>query len=59
MVVDFFNRKDARNSANVYTKGASILHMLRFILGDDLFRRVIRNYGERFRHGTVHGNGRY
>lgn len=46
MVVDFFNRSDARNNALVYVKGASTLHMLRMILGDDLYRETIRRYGE-------------
>jgi aminopeptidase N len=46
MVVDFFNRSDARNNALVYVKGASTLHMLRMILGDDLYRATIRHYGE-------------
>ncbi len=46
MVVDFFNRTDARNNALVYVKGASVLHMLRAILGDDLYRETIRRYGE-------------
>ena len=46
MVVDFFNRSDARNNALVYVKGASTLHMLRAILGDDLYRATIRRYGE-------------
>ena len=31
-------------SSNVYPRGASVLHMLRFVLGDDLFWRAIRHY---------------
>ncbi len=50
VVVDFFNRRDSRNSANVYVKGSSVLHMLRFLLGDDLFRESFRRYGERFKY---------
>lgn len=46
MVVDFFNRSDARNNSLVYVKGASVLHMLRMILGDDLYRATIHHYGE-------------
>ncbi len=29
---------------NVYPRGASVLHMLRFVLGDDLFWRAIHHY---------------
>ena len=50
IVVDFYNRKDTRNSSNVYTKGSSVLHMLRFLIGDELFRESIRNYGTRFKY---------
>ncbi len=45
MVVDFFNREDARNNALVYVKGASLLHMLRFTLGDALYDEAIHRYG--------------
>lgn len=53
MVVDFYNRTDARNNALVYVKGASVLHMLRQILGDDLYRETIRHYGEEHQHDVV------
>lgn len=53
MVVDFFNRSDARNNALVYVKGASLLHMLRAILGDELYRETIRRYGEDNKHDVV------
>jgi aminopeptidase N len=53
LVVDFYNRRDRRNSANVYRRGAAVLHMLRFILGDDLFRRSINAYGNRFKYGLA------
>jgi aminopeptidase N len=53
MVVDFFNRADARNNALVYVKGASTLHMLRFLLGDALYHETIRHYGEKYRHNVV------
>jgi aminopeptidase N len=53
MVVDFFNRRDTRNNAHVYVKGASFLHMLRHQLGDALYRTVIREYGERFKFNVV------
>lgn len=49
MVVDFYNRRDERNSANVYDRGASVMHMLHFILGEELFRKSMKNYGERFK----------
>jgi aminopeptidase N len=44
MVVDFYNRRDARNNTNVYNRGASVLHMMRFLLGDDMYRATIREY---------------
>lgn len=47
MVEEFFSRKDGRGSNHVYTKGASVLHMLRFVLGDDLFRRAIHRYASK------------
>jgi aminopeptidase N len=53
MVVDFFNRADARNNAHVYVKGASLLHMLRFLLGDALYHETIRHYGEAHRFDVV------
>ena len=53
MVVDFFNRKDTRNNAHVYVKGASFLHMLRYMLGDALYHTTIREYGERFKFNVV------
>ncbi len=53
MVVDFFNRTDARNNTNVYNRGASVLHMLRFLLGDELYRETIRVYAERHQSDVV------
>lgn len=53
IVVDFYNRKDSRNSANVYTKGASTLHMLRFLIGDAMFAASIRAYGEGHPYGLA------
>jgi len=53
VVTEFYNRKDARNNANVYIKGSSVLHMLRFLLGDDLYRGVVQYYGEKHKFGPV------
>ncbi|MDH3197254.1 MAG: M1 family aminopeptidase [Candidatus Krumholzibacteria bacterium] len=53
VAVDFFNRKDARNNANIYIKGASFLHTLRFLLGDELYHEVIRHYGRARMHDTA------
>ena len=36
-----------------YTKGSWILHMLRSQLGPDLFRKCVKTYLERHRHGNV------
>ncbi|RMH30348.1 MAG: hypothetical protein D6693_00660 [Planctomycetota bacterium] len=40
-------------AANPYPKGASILHMLRMTLGDDVFFRGLREYVDRFKYRTV------
>jgi aminopeptidase N len=39
----------------VYSKGASVLHMLRHVMGDTLFFRALRTYAgdPRFRYGTA------
>jgi len=42
-----------RRPANPYGKGASILHMLRVHLGDEVFFRGIAAYVGRFKHQTV------
>lgn len=40
----------SRNSQRViYAKGSLVLHMLRFVIGDDVFRRVLATYFQRFR----------
>jgi len=53
IVTDFYNRKDALNNATVYVKGASFLHMLRYELGDSLYREVIHQYGTKFKFQCV------
>jgi aminopeptidase N len=45
MVVDFFNRSDATSSSHVYTKGASVLAMLRQYFGDEVFFDALQRYG--------------
>ena len=50
LVVDFYNRQDNRNNANIYTKGASVLHMMRGMLGDELFYSVLNHYGNAHRY---------
>lgn len=49
LVTDFYNRADNRNNANIYTKGASVLHMMRGVLGDELFYEVLKHYGNAHR----------
>jgi aminopeptidase N len=49
---------DVRNlfaSTRVYAKGATVLHMLRHLLGDTLFARSLRSYvaDGRYRYGTA------
>ncbi|MFH0943762.1 MAG: M1 family aminopeptidase [Planctomycetota bacterium] len=53
MVADFFSRKSGRKSNHVYSKGASVLHMLRFVLGDEPFFKSIQLFLERHRMGLV------
>ena len=40
----FFHGVDAATNNNVYSKGASVLQMLRVMLGDDVFWAGIRDY---------------
>lgn len=42
-----------RRVSNPYPKGASIIHMLRRRLGDDLFFKAVATYVERFKHKTA------
>lgn len=42
-----------RRTSNPYPKGASILHMLRMKLGDELFFKALGVYVNRFAHRTV------
>lgn len=44
--IDLFDR-------HLYEKGALVLHMLRFVLGDDLFWKAIRHYGAKHQGGNV------
>ncbi len=37
----------------VYEKGASVLHMLRYIVGDSAFFQILRTYGERYAYGNA------
>lgn len=41
---------------NHYAKGAAVLHMLRLELGEELFWRVMKAYGEKFAFGSVETN---
>ncbi len=43
-------------STNVYPRSAAILHMLRFVLGDDLFWKAIHHYIEKYQFSTVETN---
>ncbi|MCB1221885.1 MAG: hypothetical protein H7A35_11260 [Planctomycetales bacterium] len=49
LVTEFYNRIDDRNNNNIYDKGASVLHMLRSIIGDELFFAVLKHYGNKHR----------
>ncbi len=39
--------------ATVYGKGAYVLHMLRFVVGDEVFFDILRNYVERYSHESA------
>lgn len=53
MVADFYSRVDDRANHFVYVKGSSVLHMLRFVLGDDAYDRSIAHYLKKHRLGLV------
>ena len=38
---------------NIYPRGASVLHMLRFVLGDKLFWRALHHYIVKYQHTVV------
>jgi aminopeptidase N len=44
--IDIFDR-------HLYEKGSLVLHMLRYVLGDDLWWKTVRFYVERYRGGVV------
>lgn len=39
--------------ATVYEKGASVLHMLRHVIGDSIFFETLRTYGDSYAYGNV------
>jgi aminopeptidase N len=43
-------------TSNIYPRSAAILHMLRFVLGDDLFWKAIHHYIEKYQYCTVETN---
>lgn len=48
LVESFFNRRPTCGGGNdVYVKGSSVLYMIHSILGDELWWRAIRHYGEK------------
>ncbi len=42
--------------ANVYGRGAITLHMIRYMLGEELFWRVMKNYATRYAFASVESN---
>jgi aminopeptidase N len=42
--------------ANIYPRGASVLHMLRFVLGDRLFWKAMHHYIVKYQHTPVETN---
>jgi aminopeptidase N len=47
---------ERNSSANTYAKGAAVLHMLHDILGNELYRRVMKEYITRHAYGNVETN---
>ncbi len=43
-------------SANLYPRGASVLHMLRFVLGEEMFWRSMNHYITKHKFGVVETN---
>jgi aminopeptidase N len=43
-------------TSNLYPRGASVLHMLRFVLGDSLFWRATHHYIVKYQHSPVETN---
>ena len=43
-------------SARVYPKGSTIIHMLRYVLGDEAYKRVIKHYLTKHSFGNVETN---
>ncbi len=42
--------------ANIYARGSSVLHMLRFVLGDRLFWKALHHYIMKYQHTPVETN---
>lgn len=53
MVWDRYDSPMEMFDARAYPKGASVLHMLRGYLGDDVFFRSLSNYAKKHRHQPV------
>ncbi len=53
MVVDFHSRSGDRINAHTYTKGSSLMQMLRVLLGEEDFGRAFRRYCQERQHTTV------
>ncbi len=47
------NARSADGTAVNYDKGSFILHMLRFVVGDETFRKILQTYATRFRGQSV------
>ncbi|MFN0206558.1 MAG: M1 family aminopeptidase [Planctomycetota bacterium] len=53
LVTQAFNRTSDAANAHVYTKGSTVLHMLRFVVGDEQFRKAIQIYCKKYQDGLV------
>lgn len=55
VVQDTANVNNLFNGSRVYAKGSTVLHMLRGVVGDEVFREILQSYAydERVRYGTA------
>lgn len=53
LVTTAWSRRGDGANAHVYTKGSSVLHMLRFIIGDELFKKSLATWAAQYRYQLV------
>lgn len=56
IVIHSYSEPNDMFDAHSYEKGAAVLHMLRYVLGDELFFKALRRYIERYQLSSVETN---